>query len=167
VCRFGDFPEVEELLHKEKQLRHMRRCGNIAEILGEMHLKVDSLNMQCFVLTFAGSPGASKIIMDLEMLPSLPLSRAASPQALVLEDASPIPEVMASAFELNDEVSACAVDHKFESNLPDEVAGSQLSLQDPHEDTLMNELSEASEQVHQPFKLIKLRLMELLHEDQE
>ena len=74
---------------------------------------------------------------------------------------------MASAFELNDEVSACAVDHKFESNLPDEVAASQLSLQDPHEDTLMSELSEASEQVHQPFKLIKLRLMELLHEDQE
>ena len=145
----------------------MRRCGNIAEILGEMHLKVDSLNMQCFVLTFAGDAGASKIILDLEMLPSPPLSRVVSPQALELEDAGPIPEGIPSAFELNVEVSACAADQKFESDLPDEVAASQDSLQAPHEDTLMSELSEAEEQAHQPLKLIQQRLAQLQQEERE
>jgi len=130
VCSFGDFPEVKELLHKEKQLRHMRRCGNIAKILGEMHLKVDSLNTQCFVLTFAGDPGVNKIIMDLDMLPSPPLSTVASPQALALEPENSIleHENISSAFELNIKVSDSHVDQKIEYKFPYEVASSQLSL---------------------------------------
>jgi hypothetical protein len=95
-----------------------------------MHLKVDSLNTQCFVLTFAGEPEANKIIMDLDMLPSPPLSTVASPQALALEPENSIleHENISSAFELNIKVSDSHVDQKIEYKFPYEVASSQLSL---------------------------------------
>lgn len=63
----------------------MRKLGNIADILGDQFLKVDSLNLRCYVLTFEGLDEAPIIIEDNTLLPSPPLTIASSPAPAMVE----------------------------------------------------------------------------------
>ena len=83
--RYGDFPEVHSLLQTEKRLREMRKLGNIADILGDQFLKVDSLNLRCYVLTFEDLDQAPIIIEDNTLLASPPLTVASSPALAMVE----------------------------------------------------------------------------------
>jgi len=52
----GDFPEIEELLQREKILRGIRKQSSISKILGgDWFLKYDSLNLRSYCLKFSDS----------------------------------------------------------------------------------------------------------------
>jgi hypothetical protein len=108
--QFGDFPELQKLLQKEQRLRHMRKFGKIAEILGDQFLKVNCLNMRCYVLKFSNDSRPPVILEDNEMLPSPPLSKANSPQVGFKESNElPLSDFSVKSFELDQEVSSMTV----------------------------------------------------------
>ena len=53
ACQFGDFPDIEDLLEKEKRLSKLKLFGRIVEILGsDWLLDEEILNQRCHVLLF-------------------------------------------------------------------------------------------------------------------
>ena len=106
AVQFGDFPELQKLLEKEQRLRHIRKFGKIAEILGEEFLKVNYLNMRCYILKFPNDSRPPVILEDNEILPSPPLSKANSPQVGFTESNElPLSEFFVKSFEISEEVS--------------------------------------------------------------
>jgi hypothetical protein len=56
AVNFGKFPEIHELLRREKMLRHIRKRETFIEILGgDWFLKISKLSLSCFILKFQRS----------------------------------------------------------------------------------------------------------------
>ena len=87
----------------------MRKFGNIVDILGDEHLKVDALNMKCFVLTFVDPDRPPKLIEDLEILASPPLSLLATPLSPAVDTRAPVVQAVASEFNAEIDVSPSSV----------------------------------------------------------
>jgi hypothetical protein len=73
ACQFGDFPDIEDLLEKEKRLSKLRLFGRIVEILGsDWLIDEEILNQRCHVLLFADKSRDPVIIKEDEILPQPP-----------------------------------------------------------------------------------------------
>ena len=70
----GDFPQVDELLLKEKSLNGLRRHRKIMEMLNEKYFKIHTLNMNAFVVCNSQWE-AQDMIEGMEILPSPPLTQ--------------------------------------------------------------------------------------------